>query len=92
MQRQAKPSGAFGTDIFQYNMDNGQVVSLTDFAHEVAANPSPSPDGQYIVFERLPQNSEHRNLWVMKRDDPTVMWPLTNDGKSGNPDWSRTEP
>jgi hypothetical protein len=91
VQKQSK-SGMFGADIFQYDMASGQAIPLTDFWNEQAAYPSPSPDGQYIVFERLPQNSEHRDLWVMKRDDPTVMWPLTNNGKSGNPEWSRAEP
>ena len=92
VQRQTKPTGAFAADIFQYDMGSGQSTPLTDFSYELAAHPSPSPDGKYIVFERLPQNGEYRDLWVMKRDNPTVMWPLTNDGKSGNPDWSRAEP
>ncbi len=91
VQRQSK-SGVSGADIFQYDMASGQAVPLTDFWNEQAAHPSPSPDGQYIVFERLPENSEHRDLWVMKRDDPTIMWILTNDGKSSNPDWSHAEP
>jgi len=92
VQRQTKASGAFAADIFQYDMASKQIIPLTDFSYELAAHPSPSPDGQYIVFERLPQNGEHRDLWVMKRDVPTVMWLLTNDGKSGNPNWSHAKP
>jgi dipeptidyl aminopeptidase/acylaminoacyl peptidase len=52
---------------------------------------SPSPDGQYIVFERRLGSGDGatHGLWIMERGNPANMWLLTSGSK---PDWSRANP
>jgi hypothetical protein len=76
--------------IYQYNLSASQVVTLAMFYNEYVANPSVSPDGNYVVFERQSiQAPLQYDLWIINRADPVEMWALTNDGRSTNPDWSR---
>lgn len=79
--------GVIGGDIYHYGLNSGQLSPLTDFWNESASNMTLSPDGKYIVFERHTENSERQDLWLMKSDDPTSMWQLTDNGQSANPDW-----
>jgi len=80
-------SGIIGGNIYHYDLNSNQVNPLTDFWNESAGYLSLSPDGEYIVFERQTQEGQSRDIWIMKRTDPTVMWQLTYDGQSGNPSW-----
>jgi hypothetical protein len=79
-------------EIYSHHIASGQTFTLTQFFNECAVHPRVSPDGQYIVFERQLGGTGMSNLWVMKRDNMAIMWPLTSDGASYNPDWSWAEP
>jgi hypothetical protein len=80
--------------LYQYTLSGNQVKTLAVFYNEFVANPSPSPtDGNYIVFERQTiQAPIQYDLWIVNRTNPVEMWPLTEDGKSRDPDWSRQTP
>jgi TolB protein len=79
--------------LYEYSLSSSQAISLAVFYNEYVANPSPSPDGNYIVFERQTiQAPIQYDLWIINRANPTEMWPLTDDGQSQNPDWSRQNP
>jgi hypothetical protein len=79
--------------LYEYTLSNSQAITLATFYNEYVDNPSVSPDGNYIVFERQSIKAPIQyNLWVLNRRNPVEIWPLTNDGKSSNPDWSRTAP
>jgi len=76
--------------IYEYTISSGQVITLSNFHNELVDNPSLSPDGQYVVFERQTTGVTpiQYDLWILNRSDPVEMWKLTDDGKSQNPDWS----
>jgi hypothetical protein len=80
--------------IYEYTLASGQVITLATFHNEYVDNPSVSPDGDYVVFERLTTGGApiQYDLWILKRSNPVEMWPLTSDGKSHNPDWSQQAP
>jgi hypothetical protein len=79
--------------IYEYNLSSSQIIALAVFYNEYVANPSPSPDGNYVVFERqTTQAPLQYDLWIINRANPAEMWPLTEDGKSRDPDWSRQNP
>jgi hypothetical protein len=69
-------------------------ITLATFYNEFVDNPSVSPDGQYVVFERRTTGIApiQYDLWIVNRSNPVEMWPLTSDGQSMNPDWSRVNP
>lgn len=78
-------------NIFQYDLASGEINRLTYLRNEFLTNLSISPDGRHIVFERHHQIlNPKRDLWIMDRLNPVDIWPLTENGKSGAPDWSRT--
>jgi Tol biopolymer transport system component len=79
--------------IHQYTLSTGQDTTLTTFYNEYVDNPSVSPDGQYVVFERQSTRAApiRYDLWILNRDKPVEMWALTEDGESQNPDWGRPE-
>jgi hypothetical protein len=78
----------FGNDIYSADAQGQNQQRLTFFAAgERAERVSPSPDGNYFVFERKLGNTS--TLWLMEWDNPTNMWPLTEGSK---PDWSRVNP
>lgn len=73
-----------------YDLSNRQAQLLAEFHNEFVANPSPSPDGTYIVFERQSTGTPVlHDLWMLNRHHPVEVAPLTGDGRSANPDWSR---
>ncbi|MBN2006429.1 MAG: hypothetical protein JXA21_23960 [Anaerolineae bacterium] len=77
----------------QYIIASSQDTLLAEFYNEYVGNPSVSPDGNYVVFQRQTTGSApiQYDLWVVRRQMPTEMWPLSTDGRSYNPDWSRTD-
>jgi hypothetical protein len=78
----------------------GERMQITpEFFNEAAARPSIAPDGRYVIYERqgleitfMGTSVLSRNLWVVDLQNPMRTWPLTTDGKSGNPAWSQREP
>jgi hypothetical protein len=85
-------ASACGWDLYGYDLSSRQHFTLTNLYNEIVAHPRLSPDDQYVVFERVSLTQAQRDVWIMKLLDPTVMWPLTRDGKGTLPDWSRYEP
>ncbi len=78
--------------IYEYDLSSSQVITLAQFFNEYVYNPSVSPDGNYVVFERgTIQAPIQYDIWILNRSQPVEMWALTNDGKSQNPDWSRSD-
>ncbi len=76
--------------LLHYDLSNGQITPLAEFHNELVANPSPSPDGKCVVFERRTTGTPtQRDLWIVNRHNPVEIWSLTDDGRSSNPDWSR---
>jgi hypothetical protein len=81
------------SEIHQYTLASSQDTVLAQFYNEYVDNPSVSPDGKYVVFERISTKAPLQyNLWVMNRSNPAEMWPVTENGRSRNPDWSRQNP
>jgi len=80
--------------LYEFALSSSQAITLATFYNEFVDHPSVSPDGQYVVFERQTTGITpiQYNLWIMNRSNPVEMWPLTSDGQSTNPDWSRVDP
>ena len=80
--------------IYEYTLASSQIITLATFYNEYVDNPSVSPDGNYVVFERMTSGISpiQYDLWVLNRSNPVEMWPLTTDGRSFNPDWSQATP
>ena len=77
-------------NIYEYTFATRQVTQLTQFTDEIAGAFSISPDGQYVVFERVPQLGwENRDVWMMRRDG-TGMRRLVQYGLF--PSWSPRAP
>lgn len=81
-----------GQAIGRHMLQGSQTQPLITFYSERADNLSLAPDGKYLVFERRSIDATVRDLWVMDVAQPNRQWPLTSDGRSGNPDWSRQKP
>lgn len=83
----AQTAGQFSQEranLYEYRLSSGQIIPLTNFQNAFVGQPSVSPDGQYIAFERAPNLVDAPTLWVMRRDR-SDMWSL---GVQGNqPDW-----
>lgn len=79
-------------NLYAYDLANDTEIQLTDFFNERVVHPSVSPDGNYVVFARVSQPPTQWNLWVMDLRTPAHMWPVTTNGASTNPVWSRQEP
>jgi hypothetical protein len=78
----------FGADIYSADAQGENRRQLTFFAAgERAERASPSPDGNFLVFERKLGSTS--TLWVMERANPANMWSLIAGSK---PDWSRVNP
>lgn len=80
-------------NIYRFDLKTGTPKRLTYFANESIENISVSGDGRHVTFELrntwvTPIES---NLWIMDLTNPNKMWQITSDGKSTNPDWSKTE-
>lgn len=74
-------------NLFYSSIQGTNIRQLTFFVNEFVHQPSVSPDGNYVVFER--QSGDLKVLWLMEWDNPTNMWPLTQGRR---PDWSRVNP
>lgn len=81
-----------GQAIGKHTLQGSQSQVLYTLYSERADNPSVSPDGKYLVYERQNVDGSRRDLWVMNISKPNEQWAITSDGRSGNPDWSRTNP
>lgn len=77
----------------QYILSGNQDTLLAEFYNEYVDNPSASPDGNYIVFQRQSTGATTQyDLWIINRTNPVEMWAVIDDGKSYNPDWSLADP
>ncbi|NCC31585.1 MAG: hypothetical protein EOM24_06100 [Chloroflexia bacterium] len=77
--------------IGRYDISTQQGSSIVTFFNETIDSLTVSPDGNYAAFER--RNAQGQaDVWVMRLNPPNLMWPLTNDGVSRHPDWSRVNP
>jgi hypothetical protein len=74
-------------NLFYASSQGTNIRQLTFFVNEFIHQPSVSPDGNYVVFER--QSGDFNLLWLMEWDNPTNMWPLV---QGRLPDWSRVNP
>jgi hypothetical protein len=74
-------------NLFYSSIQGTNIRQLTFFVGEFVHQPSISPDGAYVVFER--QSGDLKTLWLMEWDNPTNMWPLAQGRR---PDWSRANP
>jgi Tol biopolymer transport system component len=74
-------------NLFYSSSQGTNIRQLTFFVSEFVHQPSVSPDGNYVVFER--QSGEFKLLWLMEWDNPTNMWSLA---QGRFPDWSRVNP
>lgn len=74
-------------NLFYASIQGTNIRQLTFFVNEFVHQPSVSPDGNYVVFER--QSGDFKLLWLMEWDNPTNMWPLVQGRR---PDWSRVNP
>jgi hypothetical protein len=74
-------------NLFYSSIQGTNIRQLTFFVSEFVHQPSVSPDGAYVVFER--QSGDLKTLWLMEWDNSTNMWPLTQGRR---PDWSRANP
>lgn len=77
--------------IGRYDFSSQQGTPIVTFFNETIDNLTVSPDGNYAAFERRSVQGQ-ADIWVMRLNAPNLMWPLTNDGVSRHPDWSRVNP
>jgi hypothetical protein len=77
-------------NIFHYDLSSTDVTTLTAFTNEFAIDVSPSPDSQWIVFERSTTiDLSSGDLWIMRRDG-TELHLLVENGL--RPSWSLQAP
>ncbi|HGX93325.1 MAG TPA: hypothetical protein ENK35_08430, partial [Candidatus Tenderia sp.] len=74
--------------IYEYN-PSGNDTQLLALNYESVEGLSVSPDGNYIVFERVMKSSHE--LWILDRLQPNTLWPLVTDFAT-DPDWARSDP
>jgi hypothetical protein len=78
------------SNIYHYDFGSEESTQLTFFTDEFAIDVSPSPDGEWIVFERSPTNTlTEGDLWLIKLDG-TGLKLLVENGM--RPSWSLQEP
>lgn len=82
--------------LYYYDFSNpaSPLSTILDFGSggDYILNPSVSPDGNYVVFERYMAATVQSNLWIVERTKPTNLYALTTNGRSANPSWSRVDP
>lgn len=92
---QLNTNGPSGKNIHYYNFQNRQAVPVTQLYSEWAEHPCVSPDGKFIVFERvLSTTINHdvrtwREVWIMQSDNQNNMWPLVRQGNPRFPRWRK---
>jgi hypothetical protein len=78
------------SNIYHYDFDSQQVTQLTFFTDEFAIDVSPSPDGEWIVFERSPTNTlSEGDLWLINLEGTGLKLLIENGMR---PSWSSQEP
>ncbi len=85
------------SDVYRYDFQSDTLTQLTNFSGEYARDFSISPDGQYIVFERAPEDLMcvfgcASKLWMMGIDGSNLHPLLATDGSAiegAHPTWSR---
>ncbi len=77
--------------IYEYDPNNTSSPGkkLLALNNEIVEGLSVSPDGDYIVFERI--MGPKRELWILYRKSPNVLWPLVTDFAT-DPDWGKSAP
>jgi hypothetical protein len=88
------PSGINIDDtIYLHDLASGEDTRLTFFKSECIYTLSLSPDGRHIVFELQDRSNypSRSSLWIMDRNNPAEIWPITEEGSYINPDWSRMD-
>ena len=77
-------------NVFEYNFATQGITRLTSLTDDSARGLSISPDGQYIVFERVADEFDSTSsLWIMNRNG-SGLHKLAND--AGRPAWGRVPP
>jgi hypothetical protein len=78
------------SNVYRYDFTTGDTTQLTQFTAEFAIDVSPSPDGEWLVFERSATNDlSAGDLWIMRRDG-TDLHRLVQNGL--RPSWSQRAP
>lgn len=74
-------------NIFEYSFATRQAKRLTNFSNQFAGQPSVSPDGQQIVFDRSAGRDDDApaDIWIMNRNG-TGQQLLASNGRA--PVWS----
>ena len=74
-------------NVYRYDFATGTPTKLTQFTNEFAIDISPSPDGQWIAFERsTAKDFRSGDLWIMRRDGTEQRLLVTNGLR---PAWSQ---
>ncbi len=60
-------------NLFYSSIQGANIRQLTFFVNEFVHQPSVSPDGNYVVFER--QSGDFKLLWLMEWDNPKAASP-----------------
>jgi hypothetical protein len=75
------------SDIFEYSFATQEITQLTSLADDSARGLSISPNGQYIVFERVADvHDSTSSLWIINRDG-SGLHKLADD--AGRPAWGQ---
>jgi TolB protein len=77
------------TDIFEYNFTTHEITQLTSFPDDSARGFSISPDGQYVIVERVDDIHSTSSLWMMNRDG-SGLYKFADD--AGRPAWGQVPP
>jgi len=76
-------------NIFEYNFTTEEITQLTFLPDDSARGLSISPDGQYVVFERVDEYDSTSSLWIMNIDG-LGLHKLADD--AGRPAWGKVPP
>ena len=78
------------SNIFEYNFTTEEITRLTSLPDDSARGLSISPDGQYVVFERVADVFDSTSsLWIMSRNG-SGLHKLADD--AGRPAWGQIPP
>ncbi|MBN1886706.1 MAG: PD40 domain-containing protein [Thermoflexales bacterium] len=65
---------ALDRNLYQYELASSQVVTLATLYNEYVSNPSVSPDGRYVAFERQSTGTPLQyELWILDRTNPVAL-------------------
>lgn len=75
-------------EIWKSNADGGDPRKLTSL-NGAAGGPRWSADGKWIVFDYLPVNQNHRQIFVVDEEGRNLHMVVSGDYDNGVPSWSR---